>query len=145
MAWNRCGKWLMDVHFVSMDIGSRGIRMRTRIALLSLRISRTRKNIMAMDIPIERLAFWSRIMPRSEWRRWGKFSTNPSGRNLCITEITLVRETYFWREKSGGLQVGSVKENYLYLKKYQSLDKAFKRGVMKLSSILMSLWNIIIS
>lgn len=43
------------------------------------------------------------------------------------------------------MQVGSVKENYLYLKKYQSLDKAFKRGVMKLSSILMSLWNIIIS
>ena len=43
------------------------------------------------------------------------------------------------------MQVGSVKENYLYLKKYQSLDKAFKRGVMKLSGILMSLWNIIIS
>ena len=43
------------------------------------------------------------------------------------------------------MQVGCVKENYLYLKKYQSLDKAFKRGVMKLSSILMSVWNIIIS
>lgn len=43
------------------------------------------------------------------------------------------------------MHVGSVKENYLYLKKYQSLDKAFKGSVMKLSSILMSLWNIIIS
>ena len=43
------------------------------------------------------------------------------------------------------MQVGSVKENYLYLKKYQSLDKAFKRGVKKLSSILMSLLNIIVS
>ena len=42
------------------------------------------------------------------------------------------------------LQVGSVKENYLYLKEYQSLDKAFKRGVTNLSSIVVSLWNIII-